>query len=169
MKKFFSFLTAVVFLGVLGGCAGRTVLNQADEIAKAREAAVLLEEVSARMHRYYHNTDKVLFESSAENILNLIDMQLPGYAFSGSDAYTMDYILSLNMQTASGKLVGGTTATLWRRNPKNAKGDAAGELYSMGIQTMPSPHIVYKYCRPGSDLGRRVCEALKANGFEYKK
>lgn len=152
----------------LGGCTPM-LISKGDEISKAREAAGLLENLSDRMHQYYHNTDKVLFESSAKNILSLIDMQLSGYSFSGADAYNMDFVLSLNMQTASGNLVGGTTATVWRRNPRNTGGDTLKELYTLGVQTIPSPHIVYKYCRPQSSIGRRVCEALKEDGYEYKE
>ncbi len=167
--KIHTLLAALWVCVCVGGCAGRAALKPQEELAKAQEAATLLEEVSARMHRYYHNTDKVLFETSAEQVLELIDMQLPGYAFAGSDAYTMDYILSLNMQTDSGNLVGGTTATLWRRNPQKAAPGAAAELYSLGIQTVHKPHIVYKYCQPAGSVGRQVCEALKARGFEYKE
>ena len=167
--KIHTLLAVLGFCVCVGGCAGRAALKPQEDLAKAQEAATLLEEVSARMHRYYHNTDKVLFETSAEHVLDLIDMQLPGYAFAGSDAYTMDYILSLNMQTDSGNLVGGTTATLWRRNPQKTAQGAAAELYSLGIQTVHQPHIVYKYCHPASAVGRQVCDALKARGFEYKE
>lgn len=166
MKKILFLFIAV--LAVLQGC-NTVFVSKGDEISKAREEAALLEKISARMHQYYHNTDNVLFESSARNVLRLIDMQLPGYAFSGADAYNMDFVVSLNIQTASGNLVGGTTATAWRRNPGNNGGESLKELYSLGVQTIPSPHIVYKYCRPQSSIGRRVCEALKEDGYEYKE
>ena len=148
-KTLFLFIAVLV---ALQGC-NTVFVSKGDEISKAREEAALLEKISARMHEYYHNTDNVLFESSARSVLRLINMQLPGYAFSGADAYNMDFVISLNIQTASGNLVGGTTATAWRRNPGN----------------IPSPHIVYKYCRPQSSIGRRVCEALKEDGYEYKE
>lgn len=151
-----------------GGCTP-LLISKGDEVSKAKEAAALLEKISQRMHQYYHNADNVLFESSARNILRLINMSLPGYSFSGADAYTMDFVLSLNMQTASGNLVGGTTATIWRRNPRNAGGESLQALYSLGVQTVPSPHIVYKYCRPESSIGRHVCEALKEEGYEIKE
>lgn len=166
MKK-----TVLLFIAGLvcaGGCTP-LLISRGDEISKAKEEAALLEKISEKMHQYYHNSDRVLFESSARTILRLINMPLPGYSFSGSDAYTMDFVLSLNMQTASGNLVGGTTATAWRRNPRNTGKDGLQALYSLGVQTIPSPHIVYKYCRPESSIGRHVCEALKEEGYELKE
>lgn len=153
---------------LLSGCMVNKItgVNQKKEIRRAQEAVAVLEEVSGKMHAYYHASARTLFETSSQHILELVDGELPGYSFSGSDAYNMDYIISLNMQTASGRLVGGTTATLWRRNLMSGGSAPGDELYTVGIQTMPHPHVVYKYCKPQSKVGEEVCKALEKQGFK---
>lgn len=162
----------VLLAGVLlSGCMVNKItgVNQKKEIRRAQDAVAVLEDVSGRMHAYYHASARTLFETSSQHILELVGGELPGYSFSGSDAYNMDYILSLNMQSASGRLVGGTTATLWRRNLTSGGSAPGDELYTIGIQTMPHPHVVYKYCKPQSKVGEDVCKALAAQGFKTAK